>query len=137
MLFFFVEDTCKEFLSYTKCWHGKSGLEIASFTSFDRSKGRQNNRTRSTNTKMEHKTSKTTSIIGVWRNVKQVELNLFGDKECRGIRFGSKSLGEKFYYIQKSIFFFSVDGSNTVIIRPQLRHDYSLPVHRNDRIRKE
>ena len=57
---------------------------------------------------MEHKTSETTSIIGVWRNLKQVELNLFGDKECGGNRFGSQGLGEKLYHTQKSKIYFDM-----------------------------
>ena len=57
---------------------------------------------------MEHKTSETTSIIGVWRNLKQVEINLFGDKDRGGIRFGSKGWGKKLYHTQKSKIYFDM-----------------------------
>ena len=86
---------------------------------------------------MEHKTSETTSIFDVWRNLKQVEINIFGDKDRGGIRFGSKGWEQKIYNTQKNNFFLMDGGGTSVIIRPRLRHDYSLPVHRNDRIRKK
>ena len=52
--------------------------------------------------------SETTSILGLWRNLKQVELNLFEDKECGVNRFGSKGFGKKLYHTQKTKIYFDI-----------------------------
>ena len=101
MLFLFVEDTCKEFLSRTKCWRGKSGLEIGFLHIISIVlKAAQGAQTQRWNTK----TTETTPIIVVQRYSKGLNGQEFDNKERGGMRSRSKSLGKKLYDTQKGTF---------------------------------
>ena len=101
MLFFFVEDTCKEFLSRTKCWHGKSGLEIGFLHIISIVlKAAQGAQTQRWNTK----TSETAPIFDVQCYLKRLNGQEIDNRERGGMRFDSKGSGEKFNDDQKGSF---------------------------------
>ena len=96
-----VEDTCKEFLSRTKCWHGKSGLEIGFLHIISIVlKAAQGAQTQRWNTK----TPETTPIIDIQSYLKRLSGQEFDNEEHGGMRFGPKGLRGKFYDAQKGNF---------------------------------
>ena len=101
MLFFFVDTRTKVFLSPTKCWHGKSGLEIGFLhiisIALKACKGVQTQR-------WNTKTSETTPIIDVQRYLKRLNGQKFDNRERGGMRFAPKGLRGKFYDAQKGSF---------------------------------